>query len=701
MTAWNWNPGKVCVIDLHTQSAADRKHCKKEGYLRNPSTRLLSAVALIDKDVIVWAPKGRCYDNYIPRPGDCWPEGFDRDGRYIILDGGLEVPKQLTDAIAAGHTFVAHNADFSADAWGKLVGGPQPAWYDLDPMCRAAGLPTALDALSVGLLGRQRDDGKAAELLTKAGLWPDGRPNYPRGTPSLWRHYLQRSVADVLLLAKIYHLTKDVGEEDVLSVDRAINARGIQVDRNLLYGLLDRWRGAKNDAARRLTEITRGALDEYNMRNDAKVKDYLRTVGVNVGTLDRRHIGNLFANLEALGEKGDEQARRALEILKLRRLATQIAHGKLERLLVSIDEDNRVRDMLVYHGAQTGRWTGRGFQPHNLPRGLAECPIEEMTSVEKLTEEQVYAAADQCGKDVGEVLSTLLRPVLCAADGKELLIADYSAIEPRCLAWLAGERSLLAAFSDPSADVYCDFASKLFGRPVTRADKKERDVGKVAVIGFGYGLGEGKAEEFCRLNRVDLAAVGLTGKQVVEAYRDAYPMIARRGGLWQALNAAALDAVKGQQTSAGGCQFRYGGALVITLPSGRPLVYQNARVERRETPWGEKDEVVYDHPSEGGKKLYGGLLAENVTQAICRDILATALVRLEAAGLPVVLHVHDEIVVEATPDRLPEMCRIMTKPPAWASRLPILVEGFSCPRYTKTAFSSSSHCKAFNGETLS
>jgi DNA polymerase len=269
-------------------------------------------------------------------------------------------------------------------------------------------------------------------------------------------------------------------------------------------------------------------------------------------------------------------------------------------------------------------------------------------------------------------------------------------------------------------------ASKIFGRSITKADKREREIGKVTILGSGYGLGEYGFERYCEASKIDLDAAGLTAKEVIATYRSSVPKIAgqlgewgRFGGLWKDVERAAKDVIGNHagEIPIGKCRIgKKSGNLVITLPSGRPLIYRHPRLEKRPQPWGGTGaSIVYDAPGREGtdsrrhaagrhghgiaEHTYGGKLVENIVQAVCRDLLAASLVECERARLPVVMHAHDEIVCEVpaehAEDALKRVEAIMRKPPAWADGFPVEVEGYVSSRYAKAAISSS---EARNGE---
>lgn len=837
---WNWNPdpAKTVLIDLETQSACSLKAMGSKRYLRDPTTRLLSLVALVDGVIVVWVPPGRTPAGKGFLPHELWPDGFGA-APDMMFGTDTEPPSLLREAIARGYTFAAHNAmGFDAEAYRLLVGGAQPAaWYDTLPCAKAAGLPGGLDELGKRFAGRGKDEtgAKALQLLYTAKV-KRGEVVYPVGTRQLWQLMLRYNVADVLLLERVFDEVERYGESDVLDVHCTINARGVAMDRGYLDALANLWAEAGNAAFGRVVELTGGRLHEGNIRSGPAVHKWLKSQGLHLDSLNRQQLQQLYdepdefftgehseldveefvtasevngyaahemktarestarinevvaaalakfgkpraeddyARLigfdtfarelageypDVLGAHGydadtgynadeaDASARlwdlmcggrvrvdrrgiadnvrgrivegrrrpapemdrieRVIEVLKLRQLATRGSVGKINRAYELLDDDGRLRDWATYYGAHTGRWSGRGFQPHNLPRGV-KIDIEaclDAFDAGTLTLDTVRKAAP--GVAIDDALASLLRPAVVAAPGHRLLICDYAAIEARGIAWVAGEEVLLNLFRRGD-DPYCAMASVIFGREITKKDAAERQIGKVVVLGCGYGMSARKFAAYCELQRIDLLAAGVTGDSCVKAYRHTNSNIV---AVWKAYNSAAFDAVAHDVVrSAGRCVFGMrGGSLCIRLPSGRELVYRDARIEDRvpgyckalgipETP---RPTVCYTKPHGYEGNLYGGLLAENIVQATCRDLLATSLVLCERNNLPVVLHVHDEIVCEV-PElpttvcnwALEDLAEIMTTPPPWAEGFPIGVEGFTAKRYSKSAFRDSFHVK--------
>jgi DNA polymerase len=446
-------------------------------------------------------------------------------------------------------------------------GLPAPAaWLDTLPHARAAGLPGKLDQLGQRLFGRGKDE-EGARLVKKL-CRPNDRGEFRPLTRLDAARLLRYNVADVLLLARLYQAVDGKAEPEVLELDRLINGRGVALDRELAEALIRLEREAQAAAAASVEGLTEGRLRADDLRSDKKIKAWLRSRGVSLPNLQKGTVQQQLARADL-----DPAARGVLEA---RQAVKRIATSKLENALAACDDDGRLRHLLVYHKAHTGRWAGRKVQPHNLPR-----PHKDLEDVEALLagvgDADRFRQALPAGVAIADAVAALIRPCFVAPAGKLLVIADLAGVEARGVAWCAGETRQLELFAR-GADNYLDFGGKIFGRPVTKADKRERAVGKEAVLGCGYSMGARKFAERCGASGVDLAAAGTTAEEVVEGYRDAYPAIAgtkvcsggrvwRRGGLWRDVEAAARAAIQtGAQRWAGKCTFfREGTSLVIGL----------------------------------------------------------------------------------------------------------------------------------------
>jgi DNA polymerase len=596
---------------------------------------------------------------------------------------------------------VAHNADgfdrFAAAASGWHVA----EWIDSAKLARRAGLPGALDALGTRWLGTKKD--KASSRFTVALSKPSRARaklgQLPELTSEVRKRVLDYCASDVEILAGSWERLSEWQElePEVAVVDRAVNDRGVYLDKDLVHALQKQFERQQERAIRRAAKRL-GWTEEETRATAMSPKQLCAMTG-----LPNAQKGTLaeFDPASPPDYMTVKQARRALELLPVRKALASVVPGKLAAALTMCSDDNRLRDMFLYYGAHTGRWSGRGLQPHNLPRISFE---EDAKRIGWHVDEYIDALIDgaMTGEDLTKhQVSGLLRSVLTATPDRTLCVLDYSGIEARGLAWAAGDDDAIEVFKAFDAgtgrDPYCIMASTLFGFEVTKEHKPQRGLGKIAELMLQYGAGADAFTASCEKDGADLDALDISADDVVTAYRkEAHPAIAR---LWKDCEKAFAAACQGRARRAGKWTYEAhpaadgkGGVDVwCVLPSGRPIVYTNATVKpgTRKTKDGRSCKV--QGLSYQGRRfrehVYGGLLVENATQALCRDLLADALVRCEDAGLDPVGHVHDEGICEVDfklgAEGLEAMREIMSSPPRWARGLPIRLDGFHSVRYRK------------------
>jgi DNA polymerase len=372
----------------------------------------------------------------------------------------------------------------------------------------------------------------------------------------------------------------------------------------------------------------------------------------------------------------------AVKLAVTARLALRnVLRSKCDALRTLTHADGRVRGALAYYGAHTGRWAGRGTQPQNWPKdeGASDTP-ESATDLDSL------------------------RPHLRRCVKGPLCAVDLSQIEARGLLWCAGDTDTLALYAAGDYDPYIPAAASIFKVPESEVTRAARAAGKVTVLACGYGGGYGAVEKMCRQKRVDPESMGTSVQAMVEGWRDQNPLVAgvrtgrqwedpegvkppveiRKGGLWRACRYAFEAVASGREAErhvAGG-KARYlshPDGVLLELPSQRPILYRGVR-ERPKADDPESMEWCYQHPK-GERTIWHGILVENLVQAMCRDLLAQAMLRLDDAGFKIVLHVHDEVLVET--DDLDEVTRIMEVVPPWAEGLPIAATGSYGSRWSK------------------
>lgn len=387
-------------------------------------------------------------------------------------------------------------------------------------------------------------------------------------------------------------------------------------------------------------------------------------------------------------------------LVAARQALANIVLGKVDAGLRRSCPDGRLRDSLAYYGAHTGRWSGKGMQLHNLTRTPefehAEKEIAQMIDRVRAGRFPAKQMARMFPKLKPEHHANVLFAIMLRAsirpDRGKLAVLDYSLIEARANSWAAGDSKALARFraydEGKGPDPYCSMASKIFGREITKADKEQRQIGKAAVLGCGYQMGAPKFNANALKAGIDLSAQGVDAVDVVASWRELNSLIVK---MWYELERGFQRAAQGRTYRVGPFTFRPNGADVeVVLPSGRSVVYSEAKAKRgrKELPNGMVIRDAWNMTYLGQKNfrehVYGGKLCENLIQALCRDLLADALVRAEAAGLEPIFHVHDEAVCQVeSNDGFEELRQIMLHPPDWADGLPMNSSGFCEERYRK------------------
>jgi DNA polymerase len=648
----------VIPIDFETRSLAKLAKVGGRRYARHGSTEALCMVAQMP------------------------------DGSFLEWNHRDAPPRRLFDAIASGSRLIAHNAmKFDMHIW-EMLGWPPAVWIDTAQLAMLGGLPRKLEDIAEQLLQRKKD--KEGRLLTLRLSRPGKNGTLPRVTPEDMTRVVRYCRSDVELLAEIWRVSlrafREV-EADLRALDSSINERGFQFDRDLAQAIIE----CETVATTELFKTS--GIDPATVRSPKKLIAALAQSGVTVPDIKNDTLAPLL-NDPALPAP-------ARTLIEARVASAGIASHKLRAALDRLDEDGRLRDTLNFHGAHTGRWTGQGFQPQNLPHGAKNLDVDSAVRMVLARDHaQLRSQAVALTVNVRDIAAKLVRSCVCAASGKLLAIADYSSIEPRVLAWFVGNVDRLDAFRRQE-DIYKPMAAKMFRVDIKNVTKDQRNAGKPVELGCGYGMGaEPRFRTYAEGFGVDWTTMPLSPQQVVEMWRDANPLVAgvrdggrgsRRGGLWQRLESAAVRACLGERVEVGYTVWeRDGKDVVCILPSGRRMIYREALVEAIPTPWGAtSDAMTYLHYEQGRlkrTKTYGGLLTENVVQAIARDVLADAMLHLDRAGFEIALSVHDEVVAEVRDvgqgkEMDAQMAAIMRTPPAWAIGLPLDVEGYTSQRY--------------------
>lgn len=676
MLRTEYDRDRSVLFDLETWSAVDLKIVGSRIYTGHPTTKILVLAFCVDEVFHVFIPATVC-------AGTVPIEPIQPEKCYGVCELRVhhanEIPQVMRDLMRdETRTWVAHNANFDAPIFARLIGQPAGGFGDSLPLARRAGLPGKLHEIGHRLLGVGKDSSKS--VLNSFIKAPD-KP-HPPGKVALLARYC---VSDVAILRRLWATVRDIDSEPgVLKVDAEINARGVYFDSDVAAQIVAVASVVVGRAVEEIHRITHGVVGLTQLRSPVFLKEWFGAQGAKLPNVRAETLDNF------LEDPVGDVSTTALRVMELKSSATKITAGKLTRALQCVGTDGRLRDLLVDYGAHTGRWTSRLVQVHNLPRGHSKVDVDALLS-QPLTYERVLAEAERIGATCSEVLSTLIRPTLCAPSGSSLAVADFSAIECRGVAWLSGCQRLLDVFRRGDCP-YKTMASKIFGVPISEVSKDQRQVGKVVVLGSGYGLSAAKFAAYAANFGIDLDSAGVTPDECIGSFRESFPEIPQ---LWRDYDRACkLSVETGQTTYAGGCYFAMqAGCLLIELPSGRTLVYRRARIEDRLPLWSKwvKDAVpipsIVYNGHRGEAVLYGGKIAENTTQAVCRDLLASRLVTYAHPSSFPVLHVHDEIVVEC-PDALARSVTVhlaehMSTAPEWAAGFPIEVKATFGRRYSK------------------
>ncbi len=660
-------PDKI-HIDIETYSSVDLKKCGVHKYAASPDFEIvLATFGYYGED------GHRVYEQYEPTNGKPIPTSRWK---------WLENPRILK---------YAFNAMFERVCFGAVLG------HDLDPRqwrcvmvkCGFAGLPLKLDKVSKVL---ELDNVKlaGAHLINffskprKPTKNDPRRRNMPQHNLAKWQEYKTYNRIDVATEWDIdeYIDKGDVQipavEWDYYALDQRINDRGVYIDADMIKN------GVKM-AADIKTELNEEIKDITGVSNPRSVSQLLSWLADHDCDTPNLQADTLKGLLKVL-PKGP-----ARDVIALREQASRTSTDKYTAAVHCIEADSRARGLYAFNGAyRTGRFAGRRVQMQNLSR----IHFADGDNADAMLD---LARRIVCRGDAGlfemmyenpiEILSQLIRTIFIGCPGKSIVAADYSAIEARVLAWLAGEEWKLEVFRT-HGKIYEATAARMFNVPFESVTKGSdlRQKGKVGELAFGYEGSVGAVDKMGYLDDGTLTIPEV--KRMVKRWRKENPNIVK---MWRAVERAALDAVmyKGKRFEANRCGFYATNEwLFIELPSGRELAYYGPRIKSNK--WGEPS-LWYEGEDDRKQwtliSTYGGKLAENITQAVARDILCDAQYRIDQAGYEIVLHVHDEIGNEVDDDHaedaLKSICEIMAIIPHWAKGLPLRADGFVSKYYKK------------------
>ena len=536
------------------------------------------------------------------------------------------------------------------------------------------GLPLSLEQVG-SVLGLEKQKLKEGKDLIRYFSLPcnptktnGGRTrNLPKHDPEKWQLYKAYNKRDVetemAIQAKLENFPMPDMEWDNYHRDQLINDLGIRIDQELARHAIRMDEEVRSQALEKLQKLT--GLENPN--SVIQLKDWLTEQGIATNSLDKKSVNQLLKTASG----------KVKIVLETRQELAKSSVKKYQAMMDCVCKDGRARGLFQFYGAnRTGRFSGRLIQLQNLPRNK----MDHLEEARTLVRQGELDALELLFDSVPQVLSELIRTAFVPREGSIFLVADYSAIEARVLAWLAGERWRIKLFAE-GGDIYCQSASEMFGVPVVKhgVNGELRQKGKISELACGYGGSVGALKAMGALE-MGLSEDELPG--LVQSWRSSNPKIVR---FWWDVDSAAKIAVKERRnTDVQGIGFRYqSGMLIITLPSGRELFYVKPRIG--ENRFGGES-ITYEGVGTGRRwerqETYGAKLVENIVQAISRDILCSALQTFNYSD--VVMHVHDEVVIEADPRMsVKAVCKQMSRTPEWASGLILDADGFTCRFYQK------------------
>lgn len=677
------------IIDFETRSRVELKTRGVYVYAEDPSTDVICmALKWNDEPTKLWISK---------------PFLFALNTKHEA-NRGYDLPLVSTEymlqLVAKADEIHAHNAQFERVMWHYVMTGkygypniPMHKWRCTAAKASYFAMPRALGQVCEALQLPQQKDAIGYRTMLKlckpksSGEWNED----PEDFLTLFHYCVQDVNAEYALDQALLDLPPE--EQELYLLDQKINDRGVAVDiesiENLMYKVEEKERRLLME-----TQKITGGVVRSPKQVDATLT-WMKGRGVVIEDLTKASV------LETLGTKLPADVKRLLEI---RQAIAKSSVAKLAAMERCANADGRVRGTLLYYGANTGRWSGKGIQPQNYPR---DSFLED--DIQKVLYHGIHEVDEMYG-DTMAAVSKCLRGMIVAGRKKTFLCMDFASIEARVLAWLAAERETVEAFRR-NEGIYEIEAGHIFKKKPADITKPERLIGKVATLALGYQGWTGAFDAMAAgygLDLKDYAALERYKKgpnkptpdeekeilerpikEIIMAWRESHPRICE---FWKGVEAAAILAVKTKQPHAYG-RIKYGirgRFLHCRLPSGRLLAYCDPGTKMHTTKYGVQKEVITFMGMDSfsnkwcPQATYGGKLTENIVQALARDLLADALKRLEKAGFNTVLHVHDEILAEEDNDaRLKEFEQIITQTPQWADGCPIGAEGWSGKRYKK------------------
>ena len=647
---------RVLSIDLETYSDVDLPNCGVYRYVEGDFHILLFAYAFDDEET-------KCVD----------------------MACGEHLPADVVDALQDDSIIKsAWNAQFERTCLSKYLGTQlsPDSWQCTMVWAASLSLPLKLATAAQALKTAQQKDAVGERLIryfslpckpTKAN---GGRTrNLPEHAPEDWKLFKSYCIQDVETERDIRRRLEKFPllpqEWDYYHMDQRINDRGILIDKELVQQAIICNMAMSEEMTKRAYALT--GLENPN--SVSQLKGWLEERGIEVDSLGKKNVASLITDLDKHSADGE-----ALDMMKLRLQMAKSSVKKYQAAERYICQDGRAHGLFQFSGAnRTQRWAGRGIQLQNLPQNH----ISTLDEARELVKMGCFDMIEALYGNTPDILSQLIRTMLIPKDGCEFIVADFSAIEARVLAWLAGEQWRLDAFQR-GEDIYCASASQMFGVPVVKhgINGELRQKGKVAELACGYGGGAGA---LISMGALDMGLKEDELPDIISSWRDANPEIVK---FWYAVEKAVIETVKDHtDRTVGRIGFQFSAnTLWIVLPSGRRLAYIKPKLQPNRFG---RMALTFEGLGANNKwtrgETYSGKLTENITQATARDLLAEAMRRMELAGLGIVGHVHDEVILEVPKGQytVDDVCNIMNRNPAWADGLPLSSAGYTGNYYFK------------------
>lgn len=586
----------------------------------------------------------------------------------------------------------AYNANFERTCLARYTGEAMPPeqWRCTMVLAVQLGLPRSLAAVGPALgLTEEEQKKKTGAALIQYFCKPC-KPTRTNGqrtkntrlhAPEKWELFKEYNIQDVVteqtILKRLRDFRPDQSEQDLWTLDQEINDRGVLLDIPMAGSIVEFDTERSADLLAEAQQIT----GLSNPNSLAQLKPWLQSHGLPVYSLRKDDVSSILGDPDI-----SDEVRRVLEI---RQTLSKTSVKKYQTMLDIAGEDDRARGIMQFYGGHTGRWAGRSLQPQNLARNTM--PDDELDVAREFVKMGDFESLEMIFGEPAPIFSQLVRTAFIPSPGNRFVVSDFSAIEARVIAWIAGEEWRLNVFRN-DGDIYCESASRIYHVPVVKhgVNGELRQRGKVAELALGYGGAVGAMKQMDTTGSVPEEEM----QGIVTQWRAESPKIVR---MWRECQNAAVSVIRGNQPkrvlrSLQGTEFYVKlvdgtPVLFIRLPSGRPIAYWDPKV--MDTEMGPR--ITYMTQNQTTRKwerceTYGGKLTENIVQSVARDCLAEKMKLLESMGYPIVFHVHDEMILDVPREDKEAAAlvdRIMGEPIDWAPGLPLKGGTYECDFYRK------------------